>query len=380
MSRSVQVTKRANGEGTYYLIKGTNKYKAAIKDATGKTRTKVFRRAIDAQEWLIEQRRNRELGQATYALRPKDTVTQFLTKYLDGCQVKESTLKSYRGSVVRLHPIIGHLNATKITPRAIEDAYRELKNQGYSHGTITLAHRVLSVAYRDAYRLNEVPINVMEKVKALPGKSVPTKDIPREDVEKIYQAAAHDSFALARIDVGFTLGLRPGEVLGLKWSDINWQTGVITIERQAQSRRGKGSSFTTVKQDEIRHLKMSKEQMAILLRHRANQELEKAFWEKDLDLIFPNSVGRILDAKKDRDRFAALCEAAGVPRYQVYQMRKTCFSTLAVAGIDLKTLQTYSGHKQITTLMGSYVFSSPQAMEKVSETLDAVRPKISLGE
>jgi integrase len=380
MSPSTPRTKRANGEGSYYLIKGTKKYKAAIKDATGKPRTKVFHREIDAQEWLIEQRRNRELGLATYALRPKDTVTQFLTKYLNGCQVKESTLKSYRGSVVRLHPIIGHLNASKITPRAIEDAYRELKSQGYSHGTIMLAHRVLSVAYRDAYRLNEVPVNVMERVKALHGKSVPTKDIPREDVEKIYLAASHDSFALARIDVGFTLGLRPGEVLGLKWSDIDWRSGTITIERQAQNRSGKGSSFTTVKQDEIRHLKISSDQMAILLRHRANQELEKVLWEEDLELIFPNSVGRILDAKKDRDRFAALCEAAGVKRYQVYQMRKTCFSTLAVAGIDLKTLQTYSGHKQVSTLMGSYVFSCPEAMEKVSETLDAVRPKISFRE
>lgn len=378
MSRFSAIPKRANGEGSYYPIKGTKKYKAAIKDATGKTRTKVFSRVIDAQAWLIEQQRNRELGHATYALRPKDTVTQFLTKYLNGCQVKESTLKSYRGSVVRLHPIIGHFPATKLTARLIEDAYRELKQLGYSHGTIMLAHRVLSVAYRDAFRLNEIPNNVMDKVRALPGKSVPTKDIPREDVEKIYQAASPDSFALARIDVGFTLGLRPGEVLGLRWSDIDWKTGVITIERQAQSGSSEGSRFTTVKQDEVRRLKISDEQMAILLRHRANQELEKVFWLEDLDLIFPNSVGRILDAKKDRVRFTALCVAAGVSRYQVYQMRKTCFSTLAVAGIDLKTLQTYSGHKQISTLMGSYVFSSPESMEKVTQTLDAVRPRTAL--
>lgn len=375
MSPSTPRTKRANGEGSYYLIKGTKKYKAAIKDATGKPRTKVFRREIDAQEWLIEQRRSRELGQATYALRPKDTVTQFLTKYLNGCQVKESTLDSYRGSVVRLHPIIGHLNATKITPRAIEDAYRELKSQGYSHGTIMLAHRVLSVAYRDAYRLNEIPVDVMEKVRSLPGKSVPKKAIPAEDVAKIYRAAAHDSYALARIDVGFTLGIRPGEVLGLLWDDIDWEAKEISIERQAQSLKGLGRTFTSVKQDDIRTIPISEVQMEILLRHRANQDLEKVLWEEDLGLIFPNSVGRILDEKKDRDRFKALCDAAGVKRYQLYQMRKTCFSSLATHGIDPKTLQTYSGHKQISTLMDSYVFASPESLARVPRTLDDLRPE-----
>lgn len=375
MSGNRTKVKRSNGEGSYYPIKGTNKYRAAIRDAAGKTRTKTFYKIRDAEEWLVDQRRSRELGQITYALRPHDTVTTFLTHYVNGSSARSSTLKSYRGAISRLHPVLGHLNASKITPRAIEDAYRTLQAKGYRHGTVLLAHRLLSVAYRDAYRLNEIPINVMAKVKAPTGKCVPTKYIPHEDVVKLYQAASADSYALARIDVGFTLGLRPGEVLGLKWSDIDWESGLITIERQAQYVPGIGRTFTPVKQDEARTIPVARGLLDILQRHRANQELEKSFWIEDGDLIFPNHVGRIMDEKKDRVLFARLCDAAGTKRYQVYQMRKTCFSSLSAHGVDPKTIQTYSGHSQITTLLNSYVFTSPHILRSAATILDQIRPK-----
>ena len=80
--RPTSHSKRPNVAGSYYLIAGKGKYKAAIQDVQGKLRTKVFTNEVQAQDWLLEQKRNRELGNATYALHPKDSVTTLLTKFL----------------------------------------------------------------------------------------------------------------------------------------------------------------------------------------------------------------------------------------------------------------------------------------------------------
>ena len=379
-SLSSERTKRPNGAGSYYAIAGTRKYKAAIHDVQGKLRTKVFQSEVQAQDWLVEQRRSRELGNATYALSPKDSVTIFLTKFLanHSSNIKHGTYKSYKGSIARLHPFIGSLNASKLTPRSIETAYAHLKGQGYAAGTVKAAHRLLSVAYRDAVRLNEIPANPIEKVKMPSGKSVSTKAIPSQDMAKIYQAAAHDSYALARIDIGFSLGIRPGEVFGLKWSDIDFESKKIVIERQVQSIPGKGRVFQTVKQDDIRTLPLTDSQITILLRHRAAQDLEKSFWKEDGDLVFPNSVGKKMDDRKDRDRFKALCIASGVREYQVYQMRKTCFTNMAASGVGIKTVMEFSGHSQVSTLINSYVFPTNESMDAATEKMDGLRPKLNL--
>ena len=375
LSRSSR-PKRPNGTGSYYPIVGSRKFKAAIHDVQGKLRTKVFNREIEAQDWLMEQRRSRELGSATYALRPKDTVTAFLTNFLTNHSgnIKPGTYKSYKGSIARLHPYIGSMNASKLTPRGIENAYVQLKAKGYAPGTVKAAHRLLSVAYREAIRLNEIPSNPMDRVKMPSGKSVSTRAIPNQDMARIYQAAASDSYALARIDVGFTLGIRPGEVFGLKWSDIDFEAKRITIERQVQSVPGKGRVFQSVKQDDIRTLPLTDAQIVILRAHKKIQDLEKLLWSQDEELVFPNSLGRKMDDRKDRRQFQDLCLAAGVPPYQVYQMRKTCFTSLAAAGVGIKTIMEFSGHKQVSTLINSYVFPTDESMDAATRKLDELRP------
>ena len=59
-----------------------------------------------------------------------------------------------------MKPYIGSINASKLTPRAVESAYSQLQAKGYAAGTLKAAHRLLSVAYRDAVRLNEIPTNL----------------------------------------------------------------------------------------------------------------------------------------------------------------------------------------------------------------------------
>jgi integrase len=201
----------------------------------------------------------------------------------------------------------------------------------------------------------------------------PTRPLPRLDWEKIYLEAAKDPYLHARIEVAGILGLRPGEALGLKWSDLNLEESTIQIVRQVQRVKGTGLVIKGVKQKTERALPITDTTVQILLTHKRYQALQKAAWAEDLDLIFPNSIGRPFDEKADRKAFKDLLRQAGTPNYELYQLRKTAFTAMA-SQTDLKTLMEYSGHSQVSTVMGSYVFATDESMKSAVNGMDRLRP------
>jgi len=99
-------------------------------------------------------------------------------------------------------------------------------------------------------------------------------------------------------------------------------------------------------------------------------------WHDDHNLVFPNSVGKLLDEKADRAWFKQLCRNAWVPEYQLYQLRKTAFTTMA-SQTDVRTLMDYSGHTNVNTVMKSYVSSNNESMKKAVNGMDKLRPSIN---
>ena len=178
----------------------------------------------------------------------------------------------------------------------------------------------------------------------------------------------------ARIEIGLMIGLRPGEVLGLRWDDLNFENQTLTIERQVQRGAAGSLEFQSVKQGQVRTVPLTDSQIKILLAHKRNQALCKENWTIDENLIFPNSKGGKLDEKKHRARIKKLPKAAGVPDYQLYQLEKTAFTNMAQQ-TDVRTLQAFSGHSQVSTLMGSYVFTTEQSMLKAISGMDKLRPR-----
>jgi integrase len=200
-----------------------------------------------------------------------------------------------------------------------------------------------------------------------------TKPLPRNDWEKVYLEAMKNPRMHARIEVAGMLGLRPGEALGLKWSDLNVDDCTLLIERQVQRAKGQGLVLKAVKQKTARTLKISQETVQILITQKRHQSLNKARWTEDNDLIFPNTVGKLGDEKSDRLAFKNLLTAAGVSDYQLYQLRKTAFTAMA-GQTDLKTLMEFSGHTQVSTVIGNYVFATTESMKSAVHGMDQLRP------
>ena len=371
--------KRANGRGSIYQVpksNGRKVWKAAVKDINGKLRTKNFTKQSEAEDWVADQRRARDLGENTYATNPKMTVAEFLVGWANTQYGpdRESTQRSYL-SVIKNHiePAIGKIKATELNTKTVESLFRDMHANGFGAGTIRITRAALSAAYNDAVRLGDLVLNPVRNTKMPNVTAKTTKPLPRIDWEKVYLEAMKNPRMHARIEVAGMLGLRPGEALGLKWSDLNIEDGTLLIERQVQRVKGKGLVLKEVKQKTVRTLKISQTTIQILTTYKRHQALNKAKWAEVNNLIFPNTVGKLGDEKSDRLAFKNLLKAAGVPDYQLYQLRKTAFTAMA-GQTDLKTLMEFSGHTQVSTVIGNYVFATSESMDLAIRRMDQSRP------
>ena len=371
--------KRANGRGSIYQIakpNGRKVWKAAINDINVKLRTKNFTKQSEAEDWIAEQRRARDLGENTYATNPKMTVAEFLVGWANTQYGpdQESTQRSYL-SVIKNHvgPAIGKIKAAELSTKTVESLFRDMHANGFGAGTIRITRAALSAAYNDAVRLGDLVRNPVRNTKMPKVIANTTKPIPRTDWEKIYLEATKDPRMHARIEIAGMLGLRPGEALGLKWSDLNIGECTLLIERQVQRAKGQGLVLKPVKQKTARTLKISNETIQILLKHKRHQSLNKAKWTADINLIFPNTVGKLGDEKSDLLDFKKLLRATNMPDYQLYQLRKTAFTAMA-GQTDLKTLMEFSGHTQVSTVIGNYVFATSESMKNAVNRMDQLRP------
>jgi len=371
--------KRANGRGSIYQItksNGRKVWKAAIKDINGKLRTKNFTKLSEAEDWVADQRRARALGENTYATNPKMTVAEFMmgwanTQYGDD---QESTKRSYL-SVIKNHiiPAMGKIKVAELNTKTVESLFRDMHANGFGAGTIRITRAALSAAHNDAVRLGDLVRNPVRNTRMPKVTPQAIKPLPRIDWEKVYLEATKDPRMHARIEVAGMLGLRPGEALGLKWSDLNIEHGTLLIERQVQRAKGKGLVLKEVKQKTVRTLKISQTTVQILHTYKRHQSLNKAKWIEINNLIFPNTVGKLGDEKSDRLAFKNLLKAAGVKDYRLSQLRKTAFTAMA-GQTDLKTLMEFSGHSQVSTVIGNYIFATSESMTKAINGMDQLRP------
>ena len=378
-TRVAKKQRRANGQGSIYFDPKRDRWVALAFDIHNKRHSRFFKRRQDAENWLHEQRIARQLGNSTYALDNKATVATFLLEWLEQYRgnIRPNTYRNYRETIIsRIIPYIGGLNAAKLPPQSIERLYGTLREKGYRGGSIKIVHRVLSVAYNHAVRMEVMPRNPIERVKIPRVEIIPTQHIPFKDYQRILTEATWDPYMNARVIVGMCIGLRNGEIYGLKWSDIDWRNKTLTIARQVQRVKGQGLDFYPVKQGTTRTIPLTDNWIVAFEQHRHFQNLEKENWVVDLNLIFPGHNGNFLEAKQDWKRWKTLLKWAGLPDYEPRQMRKTAFTYMAQK-TDLKTLMEFSGHTQVSTLMNSYVFASSESLHGAIKAIDGMYPEIS---
>jgi integrase len=374
-SSSKSKPKRNNGEGSVYWDSPRGKYAASIFDVNGKRQRAFFDNEDQAHEWRTAQKIARMKGEATFVRDPKASLSDYLNDWLSSkTHLTPNGYRCYSQAIKnRIEPFIGHVRLKNLNPKVIEDFLKKLQyEKHYKGGTIRGVIRTLNAAFEDGVRWGELPANPMKRVEPPKLVSVPSPRIPRDDLVKLRIQASQNPLDKALLQVGSAIGLRPGEIAGLKWKDFNpWEQTLVCV-RQIQRVRGKGLIECPPKTLRKKPIPLILEEVALfceLQEYRFGDEDMNQYSEQ---YIFPNAKGGPLDRNQLRKWFRKLCADAGVPRFELYQMRKTAFTELSQV-TDLATVKAYSGHTQITTLEQHYIDPDMSAVKEALEKRSAAR-------
>jgi integrase len=279
-------------------------------------------------------------------------------------RVRARTLESYR-STVRLHlrPAVGHHRLDRLQPEHLERLYGALADKGLSPASILRAHRVLSRALRIALQRGKVARNVATLVDP-PAAKRPQTALPLTQQEaRQVLAAAQTHPNAARWTVALAVGLRQSEALGLRWADLDLDTGTLSVRRGLHRVSGQGLVYEEPKAERSRRtLALPRQLVEALRAHRAAQQQERitagSLWE-DNDLVFAQANGRPIERKSDWEAWKALLTEAGVRHVRLHDGRHTAATLLLSEGVHPRVVMEVLGHAQMRTTTDTYSHVMP---------------------
>src|SRR5262249_42594101 len=212
---------------------------------------------------------------------------------------------------------------------------------------IQYMHSVLRAALNQALRWRMVHYNAAALVSAPRGTRLEPIVLSPEHPRKLLAAARGDRLE-ALYSVALALGLRQGEVLGLKWSDVDLDAGVLRVRRAAQRIPHQGIQLVETKTMRSRRtIVMPPVVIGALRSHRARQALERLaagdHWV-DFDLVFPSQLGTLADGANVTHRFHRLLKKVGLPQMRFHDLRHACASLLLVQGVHPRIVMETLGH------------------------------------
>jgi integrase len=256
------------------------------------------------------------------------------------------------GVHVRHHiiPALGRMKLSRLTAAHIQSVYAQKLRNGLAPATVRLTHAVLHRALNQAVRFNLIPWNPAGRVDPPKVSQEEITPLNSEQARVLLDTGKGDRLEALYV-ISLTVGLRIGEALGLKWSDIDLDTGTLRVNRQLQRYTGKGFVFSEPKHGRRRTVDLPHRAVEALRSHRKRQVEEQlragARWA-DNGLVFPSGHGTPLDARNVANKhFKPVLKRAGLPDIRFHDLRHTCATLLLGRGVYPKYVQHLLGHKSI---------------------------------
>jgi integrase len=356
---------RANGDGDVFPRKNKagqiTSYRGAYFGPDGKRRYVSGKTKEEARKALREARAGADAGLVFDA--GKLTVAEYLDRWLSDSvrdTVWQRTHERYE-SIVRVHikPTLGRLKLKALTPAHARALYRQKLDSGLSPRTVNYIHVTLHKALSQAVSDGLVPRNAAQ-VKAPRPEKPEIRPLSPDQARKLIKAAHEtgDRYAALYV-VALHTGLREGELLGLRWDDLDLDATTPTLQvRRTLSETRTGHKFELPKSGKGRSIKLSRKAVEALRGHRVRQAEEKlrlgSLWQ-DGGLVFPTTTGTTTSGTNLLGRhFKPLLKRAELPAIRLHDLRHTCATILLVAGKHPKYVQELLGHANISITLDTY--------------------------
>lgn len=294
-----------------------------------------------------------EVDKGTYQEPLKMTVGEWLDIWLDQYlgAIKPRTADSYRTIVnIHLKPAFGVTKLTALQTADIQALYTALLRQEkpLSAKSLRNLHGVLHKALQQAVELCYIRGNPSTPCKLPKVEKAMIRPLDGPQIGALMQAIKGHRFEFVYLVTLFT-GMREGEVLGLKWDCVDFQSGTVLIGQQLQRKRGGNAEYVFIspKNDKMRKVTPAAFVMDILHRQQARQaEWKQAageIWE-DSGLVFTNEIGQNLSPLSVYKAFKQFVSQIGRPDARFHDLRHSYAVVAIQSGDDIKTVQENLGH------------------------------------
>lgn len=348
---------------------------------TGKRRYKGF--TVHGTKKQAEERLAKliaEIEGGTFVEPVKLTVQEWLEKWLESYakpSLAPTTFETYENNVrVHIVPALGRVFLPKLTPVHVQDLLASLKTKGLAAWTVHGVYKVLHKALNDAVKAGLVPRNVADMVNKPKQDKKPRPTLDPEEARRFLEAAREDRLHALYV-LAILHGLRRGELLGLRWADVDLEAGRLSIT-QAMKIVNNRPAFGEPKTARSRRLvELTPLAVEALRRHRHEQRKERLAFGPDYQdhgLVFCQVNGKPLDPHNMLKRsFKRLLKKAGITKdLHLHDLRHSCATLLLKQGVHPKVVQERLGHSNITMTLDLYSHVLPGLQREAGEKLEAL--------
>ena len=376
--------KRANGEGNIRKRKDgrwEGRYTAGYDPVTGKaiSRNVLGKTQAEVKEKLaraMEETKGLDIVKAG-----EYTVGKWLDvwfEYYAKIKVRPSSHKTYEGYIKNhIKPNIGNIPLTKLTTLDLQKLYQQLltggrvdrlesQNQpkGLSAKTVRNLNQIISSAMKLAIEQKLIAHNpadgcALPRVEYKEMKTLPTEQLAA------FLAEAKKTGVYEMYYLDLATGMRRGELLGLKWEDIDFEHGVIHIRRQVARLNGAVQEAPLKTKNSYRNISVGADAVE-LLNQKKKQDNGKSVY------VFPNPNGGPIAPDSVLHMLHRVPDRAGLPHIRFHDLRHT-FATLALQnGVDIKTVSGMLGHFSAGFTLDTYAHVTTAAQREAARTMEGV--------
>ena len=368
------IRKRKDGrwEGRYTVGRAPKTGKQIFKNVLDKTQAEVKAKL----EKAIEESRGLDIVKAQ-----SYTVGQWMDvwyEYYAQIKVRPSSHKTYEGYIKNhIKPSIGNIPLTKLTTLDLQRLYQKLltegrvdrleaQNQpkGLSPKTVRNINQVISSAMQLAIQQHLIAQNPTDGY-ALPKTEHREMQTLIADQLAAFLLEAKHSGVFEMYYIELATGLRRGELLGLKWEDIDFVNQTLRIRRQVGRINGEVREAPLKTKNAYRNISIGADAVGIL-REKKKQDGGCS------EYVFPSPTGGPMSPDSVLKMLHRVLERAGLPELHFHDLRHT-FATLALQnGVDIKTVSGMLGHFSAGFTLDTYAHVTTAAQKKAAETMGEV--------
>ena len=335
----------------------------------------------EARRWLAEEKL-KDGRCEPFAASANLTVDNWYEYWMHNIKertVRPNTVKNYRDRYQRnIRKHLGRMFINEVKPIHCQTVLNDMVDD-YAGSTINQCMITLHNMFQAAEDNDIIHRNPVKKAVKLPKQIEKKTRFLTIEEEKLFLQKAESSTNYPQYFFILQTGVRTGEMVGLKWEDLDFENGFIHISRTMEYRPADDEWRVgpTKTNSGCRDIPMTQACRNLLLRLKMEKDLGRYVEPEFKDFVFINRKGTPTKNSTYDAHLAKIADAAGMKRFSMHALRHTFATRCVEAGMRPKTLQILLGHSNIATTMNLYVHLSDDERKKEIEKFERYELKVN---